>query len=144
MAAVGTWPQMTTMHRIGHAIAHRSDGVGCPGTRRHETNTDASARACISGGHESSALLIGGHVERHLLLTGGSTALVVEKHRIVGRQDGAAAVAEYGGYTFISQHLHDHLGAAHALPRPRMSCGAWQNYRVIHEIGRVDAQVEKP
>ena len=36
---------------------------------------------------------------------------VMDENRVVGRQDGAAAVAEHGPHAFIGKHLDDDLGA---------------------------------
>jgi hypothetical protein len=40
--------------------------------------------------------------------------VVIAKHRIVGRQNGAATVTEYCIDTLVSQYLHDDICTAHA------------------------------
>jgi len=46
--------------------------------------------------------------------------VVEAKNGIVGRQDGAATVAEDRIHTFVSENLHDHIGATHARARKGM------------------------
>ena len=49
--------------------------------------------------------------------------LVEAEHGVVGRQDGAARVAENRRYTLVRQYLHDHFRAGHFLAGERMLDG---------------------
>jgi hypothetical protein len=46
--------------------------------------------------------------------------VVVAEHRVVGGQDGAAAVAEDRLHALVDEDLHDHLGAGHAFAGERV------------------------
>src|SRR5439155_14533770 len=74
-----------------------------------------AAGACISGGHESGALLVG----RNDQINGFSAfrfLLGVEaKQGIVGRKNCAAAVPKQHLHALIRQHLDDHIRARHGL-----------------------------
>ena len=116
MAAVGTWPQITT---IGTESAAQSrTGVTvlvAPGPEVTMAHADAAARARVARGHEARALLVGRHDQRHRLAAGAGLFLVPAEHRVVGRQDRPAAVAEDGVDALVGEHLHDDLGAGHGL-----------------------------
>ena len=122
MALRGTWPQITT---IGMESAMQSRiGVTvlvAPGPDVTMAHADAAAGARVTRGHEARALLVGGHDERHLRLALLRAVFVEAEHGVVGRQDGAARVAENRGYTLVRQYLHDHLGAGHLLTGERMA-----------------------
>ena len=68
IAAVGTWPQITT---IGMESAMQSrTGVTvlvAPGPGGHEAHADLAAGARIARRHEPGALLVRGHDQRHRL-----------------------------------------------------------------------------
>jgi hypothetical protein len=65
-------------------------------------------------------LFIGRDDQRHLRRTPLDLLLVVPEDGVVGRQDGAARIAEDRRRALVRQHLHDHLGAGHDLTGPRM------------------------
>ena len=93
-----------------------------PGPEVTMAHADLAARARIARGHEPGALLVGRNDQRHRLAPSAAALLcVVAEHRVVGRQDGAAAVAENGRYALVGEHLDDHLRAGHLLAGERMS-----------------------
>jgi len=53
-------------------------------------------------------------------LPASSVLVVVPEHRIVSRQDRAAAVAENRLHALVDEDLHDHLGAGHAFAGERV------------------------
>ena len=108
---------------VRHAIANRSHGVGGARSRGDDGDTHAAAGARVTRGHESRALLVRRHDERHLRLALLRAILVEAEHRVVGRQDGPTAVPEDRRYALVGQYLHDHLRAGHFLTRERMGNG---------------------
>ena len=123
IAARGTCPQMST---TGTESAWQSrTGVTelvAPGPGGDEEDADPPARARVAGGHEAGALLGGGDDQADLLVE--RALLVVAEDRVVGRQDGAAAVAEDRVDPFVGQHLYDRVGADHLVPGQRMLTGS--------------------
>ena len=103
-------------HRVGLAVAHRRDRVGRARAGGDQRDADPPARARIARGHESGALLVRGHDQRH----GGAVLLVVAEDGVVNRQNGAAAVAENRVDALVRQHLDEHVRARHTGPRQRM------------------------
>ncbi len=101
-------------HGVRHAVAHGGYRVGRARAGRHHHDADLAARAGIAGRHESGALFVGRDDQRHRrAAVVACVQLVVAEHRVVGRQDGAAAVAEDRVDPLIRQHLHHDIGAAH-------------------------------
>src|SRR6185312_8314429 len=98
----------------------------------HEADAHASSGAGIASRHEARALLIRGHDQWNLCATHACLLLVVEEDGIVGRQDGAAAIAENGPDTLIGQHLYDHPGTGQGLAGKRMPERAGLNDGVAH------------
>ena len=105
-------------HGIGHAIAHRRDHVGRSRPGRHQRHSHPAAGARETGGHESRALFIGRHDQRHR----GLMFLVVAEYGVVDRQDRAAAVSENRVDALVGQHLDQHFRTRHAGACQRM-CG---------------------
>ena len=105
---------------VGHRVAHRRHSVGGAWPGGDQTDTDSSTRTRIPRRHETRALFIGRDDQRHLRRTPLDLLLVVPEDGVVGRQDGAARVAEDRRRALVRQHLHDHLGAGHDLTGPRM------------------------
>jgi hypothetical protein len=98
---------------VGHAVAHRRHAVRRAGSRRDHHDADAPARARVAGGHEPRALLVRGHDQRHRLDAAVRVRRVVAEHRVVSRQDRAAAVAENRLDALVGEHLNDDIGAGH-------------------------------
>ena len=99
---------------VGHAVAHRGHRVGRARAGRHHDDADLAAGAGVTGCHESGALFVRGHDQRHgRAAVVACVQLVVAEYRIVGGQDRAAAVAEDRIDAFVRQHLHHDIGAAH-------------------------------
>ena len=122
IAAVGTWPQITTIG-IESAMQSRTgrDGVGRARAGGHDAHADLAGRARIARRHEARALLVGRHDQRHRLPAARlRVRLVVDEDRVVGRQDRAAAVAEDGVDALVGEHLDDDLGAGHLLAGERV------------------------
>ncbi len=102
-------------HRIGHAVAHRSDGIGRSRTRSHQTHPDSAARTGIAGRHEASPLFIRRHDQWQLLTALALLLLIEGEDCIVGGQDRPAAVAKDCSHPLVGQHLNDGLSAGHGL-----------------------------
>ena len=100
-------------HRVRHAVADRRHRIGGARTRGHETHTHLTAGAGIARGHKTRTLLIGGHDQRHLDAAGALLLLVEGEDRVVGREDGAAAVAKDGPDALVRQDLDDRLRPRH-------------------------------
>src|SRR6185295_9301934 len=81
---------------------------------------------------EPGALLVRQHDERNLTFALLRLIGVVEEHRIIRRQDGAAAIPEDRGHAFVRYDLHDHLGSGHSLTDERMACGTGLDDGVAH------------
>ena len=108
-------------HGVGHGVPHRRDGVGGAGAGGDHADADAAAGPGITCRHEARALLVGGHDQGDRRVAGLVPVLVVvAEHRVVGGQDGAAAVAEDRLHALVGEDLHDHLGAGHALAGERV------------------------
>ena len=110
-------------NRVRHAVAHGRHAIRRARSGRDHDHADAAARARVARGHETGPLLVCRHDQWHRLHAVARVRLVVAEHGVVGWQDRAAAVAENRGYTFVRQHLHDDVGAAHhrACERVRAS-----------------------
>src|SRR5690606_6426628 len=73
-----------------------------------------------AGGHEAGALLVGRDDQLDLVVGAVALALVVAEDGVVGGQNRAAAVAEYGIHALVRQDLYDHVGAAHGFSGQRV------------------------
>ncbi len=89
-----------------------------PGPEVTKAHAHPAAGACKPRSHESGALLIGRHDERHR----GVVLLVVAEYGVIYRQNRAAAIAENGVDALVGQHLHQHVRARHTGARQGM-CG---------------------
>jgi hypothetical protein len=75
-----------------------------------------------------------GHDERHRrTAVGCGLGLVVTEHRVVGRQDRAAAVTEYGVHAFVGEDLHDDVRASHDLAGPGMGGSTHVGVALFHK-----------
>ncbi len=118
---------------VRHAITHGRHCVRRTRSGSDQADAHTPCGAGVAGGHESRSLLIGGDDQGNRLLAGSLLLLVEQEYGVVGRQDGAAAVAENGGHAFVGEHLHDHPGTRHPLSGKRVSRGAGLDHRVAHE-----------
>ena len=107
-------------YRISHAIAHGCNSVRRTGPGSHEAQPHPARGPGIARGHEPGPLLVGRDDERNLRTARAGAFLVIEEHRVVGREDRPAAVAEYGCDALVGEHLHDHAGAGHFFARERV------------------------
>ncbi len=108
-------------HRVGHGVAHRRDHIGGAGTGGDDGDAHLARRARIAGGHETRALFVCGHDQRHRFAAiGRQVGGVVAEDRVVHRQDRAARIAEQHVDAFIGEYLHDHLRTAHGLAGERV------------------------
>ena len=89
-----TWPVMQTIGEESIiAVAMPVTMLVAPGPGRRDRDADLAARARVAVGHVRGALLVAHeHVPDRIV-----------EHRIVGRKDGAAGVAEHGRHPFAHQ-----------------------------------------
>src|SRR6185437_3272717 len=78
------------------------------------------------------SLLVRRHDQRNLSTAPLPLLFVIEEHRVVGRQNGPAAIAENGLDPLVGQHLHDHPRPGHGLAGKRMPGGARLGDGVAH------------
>ena len=116
-------------HRIGEAVANRSDRIGRARAGRHDADTDLAAGPGVARRHEARALLVGRDDQRHLP---GRVVAVVDENGVVRWQDGAAAVAENDLDALVGEHLDDDFGAGQrpAGGRSGLDPGS---FRVVHD-----------
>ncbi len=89
-------------NRIHHRRGDAGDEIGRAGTGRRDRDPDPAAGARIAVGHVRGALFV---PDQHV-------ANRVIEQRVVGRQDGAARVAEYGVDALFDQDGPDDVSAA--------------------------------
>ena len=95
--------------RVHHRRGDAGDHVGRAGARGRNRDADAAARARVAVGHVRRALLVADqHVPDRKL-----------EHRVVGRQDRAARVAEDVGHAFAHQAFPQDLCASLSSQLPR-------------------------
>ena len=91
-----TWPVMQT---IGDesiiAVAMPVTMLVAPGPGRRDRHADLAARARVAVGHVRRALLV---ADEHV-------ADRIAEHRVVGRQDRAARIAEHVGHPFANERF---------------------------------------
>ncbi len=107
-----TWPVMQTIgERVHHRGRDAGDHVGRAGARRRDGDAD------LAGG----ARVAVGHVRRALLVPRQDVADRIGQHRVVGRQDRAARIAEDVGDPFADETLPENLRTCffHELARDR-------------------------
>ena len=101
------------------------DDVSIPGLQvpPHASDDELNQVLRLIEKSKHCTLLVGRHDQWHLLATMINLGLVVQEDGIVGRQDRATRIAEYGGGALIHENLHDHLSSGHHRARLRMAPG---------------------
>ena len=108
-------------HGVRHAVSNRRNGVRGAGPGGDHHHADLAAGPGIAGRHEAGPLFVGGDHQRHgRAAVWAFMSIVVAKHRVINRQDGAAAVAEDRFDALIGQDLHNRIRAAQLPPGERV------------------------
>ena len=104
-SSVRTWPvKKTTGTRVHHRVGQRGDDVRRAGAGGGEADADLARRLRVALGRVAAARLV---ADEHVL-----DARVVQ--RVVGRQVGAARVAEYDVHALGLEAVHDGVDGSHA------------------------------
>jgi hypothetical protein len=101
-------------------VANRRHGIGRARAGSDEGHAHPAARPGVPGSHEARTLLGRGNDEPDLFRRCAS--LVVAEDGVVGRKDGAAAVAEDGIDALVGQNLDDGVRTVHG------GAGQWMRW----------------